>query len=122
MISIVHADKATRDALLQRASFYEKIPECLIALNSEKQLGHILYCFDKDSILLLELRAVSSEVGDGLVRAALNAALTIGLHTVTCSCLEMLPNNCSLGFHRTERQGKIGFEAEIRSLLKCQCE
>jgi hypothetical protein len=102
---------------------------CLTAVEGEKLLGHVRYCFSDQEIFISALSAEDSAVADGLLRAALNSAVRSGIKTARFrneSLFSLLRNTGFRGLPMTslpdsaQVSGEKSFESsdEIRIELK----
>ncbi|MCI9415412.1 MAG: hypothetical protein HFJ79_09605 [Clostridiales bacterium] len=79
--------------------------------------GYTLYAFSGQAVELLSLSAPDETMGEGLLRAALNAALLAGLDRAVCRTPALAPALRRLGFQETPNCLSV----ELREFFNRKC-
>ena len=104
MIAILPVAEQDRAALLGR--FGLSGPAfCLAASDGKECLGSAAYRLEGETMELLAAEGVDARLLDGLLRAALNAALDAGARTAVCTMPSLFPALKQLGFQDVPDNG-----------------
>ncbi len=120
MIAILPASEEERRALSEQAGFAGPV-ECLVASDGRKRLGSVLYRSRGEVMELLAAQAEDPRLLDGLLRAALNAALSAGARTAWCGQEPLFPALRVLGFSEPEEGRSAAMQADISGIFARGC-
>ncbi|HJD24422.1 MAG TPA: hypothetical protein H9694_09835 [Firmicutes bacterium] len=120
MIAILPASEEERSALSAQAGFAGPV-ECLVASDGWESLGSILYRTSGEVMELLTAQAEDPRLLDGLLRAALNAALSAGARTARCEQEPLFPALRTLGFSEPEEGCPASMQADISGIFARGC-
>ncbi len=123
MIAILPAADEERPALLEQAGLSGP-GDCLVASDGRERLGSVVYRVQGKAVEIFSAQAEDARLLDGLLRAALNAALDAGARTAFCAVPALYPALRTLGFRGPENEGASGREpvqAEILDLFSKGC-
>ena len=116
MLAIVAADDAALHNLCAQAGVKEPV-SALVMRDGEARIGHILYRVTGTECVLLCGQAPEPVLMEGLVRAALNAALSAGAETAVCREESLFPLLSRLRFVKTDNC----FRVLIREFFNHSC-
>ena len=97
MIAILPAAESERQTLLRQAGLSGPA-ECLTVREGGERLGAVLFRRQGETVEIFAARAADASLLDGLLRAALNAALNAGARPAVCSEEALFPALRALGF------------------------
>ena len=117
MIEILPAEPETARRLAQAAAVAPEQVRALVLYDRKEPAGHVLYRSGVPAAELLFVQAEDETLREGLLRAALNAAMLEGAEEAVCLNAVLAPDLQRMGFEQNEEGWRVG----LREFFNKKC-